>query len=515
MIRFITYCLLSPFLLGPLGCGSGDASLAPAYQGPPKAGGSLIVATQADGTTLDPHRATDAGSMRLIENMYSTIMRYTPEYGEVEPDLADSVHVSEDGLVYSITLRPDLVFHSGRPVTAEDVKFSIERIIENQVRANHFAMVQRIETPDPHTVKLYLQQPSAPLLTNLAYPMNAIVDRQGVEEAGGDLSATAAGSGPFELVEWRKDLHLKLKRHEAYHVESRPYLDEVIFRPIPDETARSTALRNGEVHLVLDVAAKDVSLIENAAGVVVSSVPGTFWEYIGLNTAKPPLDDVRVRQAIAHAIDRPSLAQLKFGQATVLPGGHIPPNHWAHATGFAPYAQRDVDRARQLLADAGHPDGFSAVMKVGSAFAYQVQASQRVKQQLLDVGIDIEIQSLESGLFFDALNNGDFEMTLVGWLGFVDPDEWTYNLFHTDGSYNQQAYSNPDLDALLERGRRTLGRAERQQIYVDAQRIIAVEAPVVSLYVNDQTSAWRIVVRGYEVHPTATTLSLRETWLAE
>lgn len=515
MMRFTACLLLVSLLLSLFGCGGADQADEITYQGPPKPGGSLIVAIQADGTTLDPHRATDAGSMRLIENMYSTIMRYTSEYGEVEPDLAESVHVSQDGLVYTIRLRPNLKFHSGRDVTAEDVKFSIERVVENQVRADHFAMVERIETPDPLTVELHLKEPSAPLLTNLAYPMNAIVDRQAVEEAGGDLSSTTAGSGPFKLVEWRKDLHLKLQKHDAYHIKGLPYLDEVIFRPISDETARSTALRNGEVHLVLDVAAKDASLIENARGVIVSSVPGTFWEYIGLNTTKPPFDDVRVRQAIAYAIDREALAQIKFGQATLLPGGHIPPNHWAHASDLAPYAQRDLDRARQLLRDAGYADGFTAAMKVGSAFVYQVQASQRVKQQLSEVGIDLEIQSLETGLFFDALNQRDFEMTLVGWVGFVDPDEWTYNLFHSEGQYNQQGYSNEALDRLLEQGRRTQDRDERKKIYDEVQRMIATEVPVVSLYVNDQISAWRSRVRGYQVHPTATTLWLRETWLME
>lgn len=513
MLRWIHCCATVCFVLGLTGCGGGDSD-EPVYQGPPKAGGSLVVAIQADGTTLDPHRATDAGSMRLIENMYSTIMRYTSEYGEVEPDLAESVHVSEDGMVYTITLRPNLKFHSGRDVTAEDVKFSIERIIENQVRAEYFAMVERIETPDARTVELHLSQPSVAMLTNLAYPMNVIVDRQEVEAAGGDLSATAAGCGPFALVEWRKDQHLKLKKHEAYHVEGRPYLDEVIYRPIPNETARSTALRNGEVDLVLDVGGKDARLLEEARDVVVQSVPGTFWEYIGLNTTRPPFNDARVRQAIAWAVDRQDLLRLKFGQATVLPGGHIPPNHWAYVAGFEPYAQRDLEKAKQLLRDAGHPEGFSVVMKVGSAFNYQVKAAERVKQHLREVGIDVTIQSLESGLFFDALNRRDFEMTLVGWLSFVDPDEWTYNLFHSDGRYNQQGYGNPVLDVLLEEGRRTPDRARRKEIYAEAQRIIATEAPVVSLYVNDQTSAWRTTVRGYEVHPTATTRGLRDTWLA-
>ncbi len=497
------------------GCDGGDATAPAAYEGPPKAGGTLTIAIQADGRSLDPHKVTDAGSMRLIENMYSTLMRYGAEYGEVEPGLAETVDISEDGLRYTFTLREGIRFHSGREMTAEDVRYSIDRIRDSQVRADHFAPVESIEVVDTRTVRFNLSRPAAPLLVHLAYPMNAIVDREVVEAHGGSLDAADAGSGPFKLIEWRKDRHLKLARHEQYHIPGRPYLDAVTFRPIPDETARTTALRMREVDIVLDLPAKDVSIVEGIGHVVVERVPGTFWEYIGLNTQRKPFDDPRVRRAVAHAIDREALNRMiKFGRATVLDGGHIPPNHWAHARDLHPYPQRDVEKARALLAEAGVAEGFKTVLKVGASFQYQVDAAQVVKQQLADVGIEVELQPLESGLFFDALGQGDFDMTLVGWVGFVDPDEWCYNLFHSAGRFNQQQYANAELDRLLERGRRIRDREQRKQLYAEAQRIIATEAPVVSLYVNEQSAARLSDVRGFVVHPTATTLWLRDTWLA-
>jgi len=257
-----------------------------------------------------------------------------------------------------------------------------------------------------------------------------------------------------------------------------------------------------------------VAILEAADGVVVESVPGTFWEYVGLNCKREPLNDPNVRRAIAWAVDRQMVNQLiKFGQATVLDGGHIPPNHWAHAD-LATYPKRDVAKAKQLLADAGYPDGFSVTMKVGSAFAYQVQAGEVVKQHLADVGINVHLQGLESAVFFDALGQHDFDMTLVGWVGFVDPDEWMWNLFHSQGKWNQQQYENAELDKLLDAGRTTLDRAERKEIYRRAQEIVVNDAPMVFLYVNDQTSAWRRRVHGYRVHPTANTRSLRDTWVA-
>ncbi len=496
------------------GCGDSQPAAAD-YDGPPKRGGELIVATQADGRSLDPHKVTDAASMRLIENMYSTLMRYSGEYGEVEMDLVSTMNVSDDGLTYTFTLRPDARFHSGRAVEAQDVKYSIERIIDQKVRADQFADIQRIAVIDPLTFKLMLSRPSAALPTFLAYPMNAIVDQQVVDQHGGSLDAADGGSGPFKLIEWRKDRYLKLARHDQYHVDGRPYLDAITFRPISDETARTTALRTREVDLILDLPLKDVPTIQRAGGIVVQSVPGTFWEYIGMNTKARPFDDVRVRQAVAMAIDRTVLNKIiKFGAATVLDGGHIPPNHWAYAAELHPYAQRDVQGAKKLLAEAGFGDGFQTVMKVGSAFAYQVDAAQMVKQQLSDIGIDVELRPLESGLFFDALGKSDFEMTLVGWVGFVDPDEWMFNLFHSSGRFNQQHFSDAALDDLLEQGRITRDRAERLRIYTQAQRIIALKAPVASLYINPQTTAMLSDVRGYQTHPTATTLSLRNTWLA-
>ena len=501
---------------GAAGCSDDDS---PGPAGTP-APGDLRVALQSDGKTLDPHRATDAASMRLIENMYSTLMRYTPVYGELAGDLAERYEASADHLTYTFHLRPGVRFHgSGREVTAQDVRYSIERIRANEVRAEHFAAVERVEVRDARTLVLHLSRPSAPLLTHLAYPMNAVVDREVVEANGGSLDAADGGSGPFRLVEWRMDEHLILERS--------PYappaafgeggvgepVRRIVYLPMPDQTARSTAVRNREVELVLDVAPKDLMVIRRAAGMNVGTVPGTFWEYVGMNTRRPPFDDVRVRQAVAWAVDREAINRVvNFGRSTVLDGGHIPPGHWAYAD-LHLYPRQNLARARQLLSEAGHADGLSVVLKVGSAFPTQVAAAQMVKQQLREIGVRIEIVAQESSVFFDALGRGDFDMTVCGWVGFVDPDEWTYNLFHTGAKWNQQGYASPAVDALLERGRATFDRDERRSIYRDAQRQIATDAPMVFLYVTDQTSAWPDGVENVVVHPTATTIFLPDVTL--
>ena len=510
------FCAATGVAIALLGCArESPLDDLPDIPDEPVVGGTLTVAVQSDGRTLDPHRATDAGSMRLIENMYGTLMRYTEIYGEVEPYLAESVTLSEDETTYTFRLRDDVTFHgSGRIMTADDVQYSFERITNAQVRAEQFRHIRSMESPDPHTLVVHLERPVAPFLTYLAYPMNAIVDREVVSENDGSLDDIVAGTGPFQLVEWRKDRHLIMERHPGYHLDGLPRLDRVRFRPISDETSRTTALRNGEIDLMLDVPDKDRSILDRTGYVKIESVPGTFWEYVGLNTDAPPFDDQRVRQAVAWAVDRDMINQIvKFGRAQVADGEFFPTNHWAF-TGQSVYPNRDLERARTLLKEAGYQEGFDTEMRVGSAFPYQVAAAQIVKQQLIEVGIDVELISEESGVFFDALGQGDFSMTLVGWLGFVDPDEWLYNIFHSTGSWNQQNYARDTVDDLLERGREENDPEQRRAIYAEVQERILTDAPVVLLYVNEHSSARLYRVQGYRVHPTATTLALRETWVA-
>ncbi len=491
--------LLAAGCLAAVGCGG-------RVDAPPP--DTLILAVQGDANSLDPHAVTDAPSMRMIENLYSTLLRYGEDYEAMtlRPDLAERHEISDDKLTYTFHLDPDATFHSGRPVTAEDVRFSLQRIRDEGVRSRHLATIDRIETPDDRTVVLHLAEPTAPLLTYLAYPMNAIVDREAIDANGGDLRSTDAGSGPYRLVRWQRGRRLELARHDGYHLPDLPRTATLIYRPVADETARTTSIRLGEVHILHEVPAKDRDALQRARGVRVESVPGTFWEYIGLNTQRPPLDDVRVRRAIAWAVDREQLNRaIKFGHATVLDGGHIPPNHWAYAD-LHVYPEVDRDKARALLEEAGHPDGFTMRMAVDSSIDYQVRAAEMVKQQLAAVGIRVELKGLEPGVFYQQLNDRDFDSTLVGWLGFVDPDEWVAEIYHSDGAYNQQAYRNERVDELIERGARVHDRDERRAIYRELQRLIAEDAPTVFLYVNPHTTAMREAVEGYVVHPTGTTL---------
>lgn len=474
--------------------------------------GVVRVALQADATTLDPHAAADAGSMRILENLHSTLFRYTEVYGETEPYLVREHYIRDDGTTHEFLLRDNVVFHSGRPLTAADAVFSLERIRGDGVRGQQLGPIKDIEALDTHRFRIRLSEPFTPLIPALAHPMNAILDRAALDKAGDKtrFEELHAGAGPFRLVEWRRGRHARMEAFEDYFLPDLPRLRQIVYRPIPDATAATTALRRGEIDLLLDLNPRDIDRLQARDGIIVEQVPGTFWEYIGLNTAAAPLDRPEVRKAIAHAVDREALARMvKFGHAQPLTGGHIPPNHPAHLD-EALFPEPNPGRARALLEEAGYSDGFEISLLVGSDFDYQVNAAQVLRQQLAEVGIRVSVQALETGVFFSRLGDGDFEMTVVGWLGFVDADEWTFDLFHSSGAFNQQNFSDPGVDRLLERGRALPDGEERWKIYREAQRRTATLAPMVFLYLNDRAAAFADGLTGFDVHPTLTTLSLRE-----
>ncbi|MFW5786652.1 MAG: ABC transporter substrate-binding protein [Halanaerobiales bacterium] len=481
-----------------------------------KYGGKLVMTDGSfnDAKTLDPHKASAAGSMRYIENMYNTLLRYKKgTYGELEGDLAREHEVSEDGLEYTFYLHENVKFHNGDEVTSEDVKYSIQRIIDQKVRESQFDSVEAIETPDRYTVKFKMSEKVSPFTTFLAYPMNAIVNKDVVEDNDGSLDTIDAGSGPFKLDEWEKDQHLIIEKFDDYFIEDKPYLDEVEFKPIPDSNARTTALRNEEIDMILAVEAEDIEKFEDEDEIVVKTEPGSYWEYLGLNTKEGPLSDKKVRQAVSWALDRKQINDMvKFGHATPLTGGPIPPGHWAHPD-LDIYPEQDLEKAKSLLEEAGYGDGFSTDLIVLSDNKAQKNAATIIKQQLQQIGIDLEVRSLESSVYFDKLGEQDFNMTVIGWVGFVDPDEFLYNIFHTGEKSNQQAYSNSEVDKLLEEGRKTFDQEERKKIYREAIEIIAKDAPMAFLYVNPRTSAYLDKVKGFDVNPTKTTISLQDTWL--
>jgi peptide/nickel transport system substrate-binding protein len=337
------------------------------------------------------------------------------------------------------------------------------------------------------------------------------VPKEVVEEHG-DLNQVAVGTGPFKFVKWTPQTSIELTKYEGYHVEGLPYLDGIEFKPIPDETARTTAIRTGNVDFIEGVPEKDIDILRDDDRVVVQGGPGTWYDYLGFNMNKAPFDNIKVRQAISWAIDRQEIVDISyFGYGTVIEGGPLPESHWAHAD-FKAYGP-DIERAKQLLAEAGYPDGFKTTIKVGADYKTQVSVSQVIKEQLEPLGIEVEVQPIEWGLFIDQWNKREFDMVVLGWIGAVDPDDWLFSQFHTGEKWNAGGLSDPEVDRLLEQGRVEVDQAKRKQIYIDAQKRIVDLAPYVFIFVHDQYEALSPAVQGYLTTPTGSFIGMREAWL--
>ncbi len=354
--NMITAAMLAASMLLTACSGGGESTAPkstndtqPEAASPAEAKDGLTVAIQSDPSGLDPHMVTDRAAGIAIENLYNTLFTYTDKYGEVAPSLAKSYDVSEDGLTYTLQLQEGVLFHSGNTMTSEDVKYSLERIKDSGARASQVEKISSIETPDENTVVIQLESEYAPFLTYLANPLNAVVEKAAAEENDGSLTNIDAGTGPFKLVKWNEGSSVDMEAFGDYWEDGKPQVSTLQLKTITDATARATALRNGEIDMIIDAIDQETMVLNNAEGVVLETIPGTFWEYVGMNCESEQLQDPKVRQAIAYAIDRDAInTAVKMGNATVLKEANVPDTHDYYG-GDDIYAARDTEKAKALL----------------------------------------------------------------------------------------------------------------------------------------------------------------------
>lgn len=465
-------------------------------------GGTLTVAITADPIGFDPHKTTAHSSFQVLENVFDTLVGVGADTLP-EPDLAKSWDVSEDGLTWTFHLREGVTFHNGRPLTADDVKYSLDRIMdpdEAAAPAWRMAAVESIEAPDELTVLIHLHYPYPGLLTKVGgYKGMAIVARENVED--GTIVSNPIGSGPFAFVRFVPGDRVELARNEAYWMEDRPILDGIVYRVIPDETVRLTSLTTGEVDWIDGVPPARVDALRGRDDIVVGEAPGLDYWYLGVNLDHEALGDVRVRQAIAFAIDREELAEAALWDAAEANDGPIPPDSFWY-TGYHPYLGKEsMDKATELLEDAGWAGGFKADIMVSTQYPETIRVAEVMQAQLRPLGIELEIRVLEWGTWLAEQGEGNFDTYFSGWIGNLDADDFFYAQHRTGEGFNFTGYSNPELDELLDRGRMEADEDERYAIYADVQRIIIDEAPYIYVYVPTVVHAWQPYVQGYETRP--------------
>jgi peptide/nickel transport system substrate-binding protein len=490
-----------------------------ASAGGPKKGGTLILARAGEVTNLDPHKVPAFTSARVFELVYSYLMRLDENLA-VQPELAASMPTtSSDGKTVTVKIRSGVKFHNGDPLTSADVKYTFDRIIlpaNAAVARSFFGDVDTITATDPTTVVFNLKTPNAALIAYMAHPNTGIVSKK-IGEANTDLSKkeTAIGSGPFKLVEWVPDNYMRFEANKDYYVSGQPYLDGIRINVVPDETAITAALRTKAADMAVVVDAKVARTLRNESGVTLSAKPSLSYNLLFVNTKRPPLDNLKVRQAIAYGIDRKAIIDaVAFGEAEQT--GPIAPGLTNYALPISQYPiyNYDINRAKQLLQEANvGPVSFTMLTQTTEP-AYAKDIAQLVQAQLALIGVTVKIETLEFTQWVDRWLKADFDMApgLNG--GGPDPDFYVFRYFTDDGNLNfVTSYKNPISSDAIKQARATTDVAKRKELYATAQKELVNGVPFVWLYVGRDYNATLPTTKGFIHLPTGSVIYLRQTWL--
>ncbi len=454
--------------------------------------GTVVVLIESSPANLDPRIGTDAQSQRIDALLFDGLVARDASF-HFTPALADSWE-QPDPLTLIFHLRQDVRFHDGRPLTSRDVKWTIESMTNGNhsgiisPKAKSYAAIAAIESPNDHTVILHLKEADNFLLTNLSTGAIGIVP----QSSSSDFGQHPIGTGPFRFVSQQIDQNVILERNPTSWSVT-PRIPRVRFAVVPDAITESLELEKGSGDVAINSLPMDsLPILAARPNLAIEEVPGTEVQYLGLNLRDPLLKDVRVRQAIACAIDRDLIIRtLQLGKAQ-LADSLLPTSHWAW-TGDVPKYPYDPQRAAQLLDQAGYPAAASGVrlhlsMKTSTDESARLLAAV-LQQQLIAVGIALDIRSYEAATFLSDVRSGAFQIYSLRWIGGNEqPDIFSYVFstasFSPKGA-NRSHYSNPRLDALLDDASVIADPARRKADYQQAQQILARDLPAINLWYRD------------------------------
>ena len=488
--------------------------------------GDLIIVNADDAVSLDPNGSNDLASYNVQINIYETLLKQD-ENMELQPGLAKSWKALEDDL-WEFKLQEDVTFHDGSAFNADVVKQNIERILDPEVgssQASLFEMITEINVIDDYTIQLKTEYPFAPLPAHLAHPVSGIVSPELIDEdyaamedgkdPGALINEHPIGTGYFKFDEWQPGDYVRLVRNDEYWDEPA-LLDSVTFKVAKEDGTRIAEITTGDSHVSNPVSPSDVVQLEQTDDVNAHEQASVRLEYIGFNMAKEPFDDERVRQAISMAIDNEEIIDGiydGFGSPAV---GPIPPD----IPGFDDSVSGldyDVEKAKELLADAGYEDGFSTSIWTDDT-REAIDTAVYVQAQLKDLGIDVKVEELEWGTFLDKTAKGEHDMLVIGWTnGTGDIDYGTYPLFHSKnvGNPGNRTFTeDPELDKLLDQGRQTPDPEERHKIYKDMQELLVDIAPMIYTHHPVHILGVRDEVKGLKQLPTSY-LILKDVYIEE
>ena len=463
-------------------------------------GGTLVIGVPSPVLNWDPHSSTSIYDQQIAGLVYTGLTTRDPRTEQIVGELAQSWTVSPDGLTWTFYLRKNAKFNNGAPVTATDVQYSIQRILNPKTAASlasDLSPISSVGVVNPSTVAIRLKYKYSLLPIALAEPLwGAIIPAN----SGPTITSTKIGAGPFMVKSIVPQASITLVPNPYYWSAGEPKLAEVIFRVIPDEASRIEALASGQINMDINIAYSDIGALKGNPALNVAVFPSSEVDEFGFNTSVAPFNNVLVRDAVAYAINRSAVAAIAtsgFGGtdcSMVSPSSPIKVKSKCF-----PY---NPTKARQLLAQAGYPHGFNLTFSAcdGTGFPSMVDAGQVIASDLDAIGVNAKFVTEDAGLWVSqVITTHDYQGFVCGLIAGLDPDEHTYPYFDSDGAYNFSLYKPPAiLDNLLAEARQVTSNSQRSSLYTQAWQILDNQVPWIPLYWGPGVAAMTKNVKGFE-----------------
>jgi peptide/nickel transport system substrate-binding protein len=466
-----------------------------------RSGGSLVVSSSESPSSLDPAFGINGPEYTVTSWIFDNLVWLSSKL-ELQPLVATKWDSTPDAKTWTFTLRDDVKFTNGRQLVADDVVFSIMRILNPDTGSpgrSGVGPVDTVEATDDQTVVFHMKSSYADFPLEMTQRWGRIVPK----EAVADLKTKPIGSGPFKLKEYVPGSYVKVEHNSDHWDPNAGLVDEIELRTIPDTIAEVTALQNNETQLMLAVAVDSVDQLKKSDGVVVDEIPTGNWYPMIMRVDTHPFDKKEVREAIKYCMDRPQFVDAVLqGHGTVGNDNNVPPNH--------PFAwksdarARNIDKAKELLSQAGLANGFEFDVVAATDNPIRANAAVTIQQMTKDAGIKFNVKTIDYDTYIAQVYKKG-PCYIGSWAMRPTLDSQLTPFFSTGGSFNEYAYSNPDLDKILDQARAELDADKRKDLYIQAQQILTNSGPAIIAFFGDVITAYRDTVVGFKSHPLSYT----------
>lgn len=474
-------------------------------------GGDLVLAVLSDASSLDPAGSNDVPSSVIQANIYETLVKRN-DNNEIVEGLAEKWEALDD-TTYEFKLRKGVTFHDGEPFNAEVVKMNLERVLDSEVASPRYflyEMITDITVKDEHTVQIKTEYPFAPLLAHLSHNGGSMVSPKSIEadyeamkagEAAGTVIGTnPVGTGYFKFESWEPGAEIKLVKNEEYWGD-KAHVDTVTFRVVPESAVRNADLEAGYVHIADPVQPNEVVGINEKDFAKINQKASSSLAYLGFNTEKEPFNDPKVRRAISMLVNKDDISQGVYDGFGVAAKGPLAPGIFGYNEDAKPI-EYNVEEAKKLLKEAGYENGFKSSIWTNDNPQRQ-QIAVLLQEELKKVNVEVEIEVMEFGAYLDKTANGEHDMFILGWSNPTgDADYGLYALFHSSQKGdpgNRSFYENPEVDKLLEQGRRESDPDERIKIYNKVQEHLIEDAPMAYLIHTEYLTGVSNKIKGFSI----------------